>query len=63
MINFIESCPFCGGGFIALTKPDVDTGESHCFCEDCESAGPSAFTAEGSILVWNERAPSGGQTK
>lgn len=57
MSIIVHDCPFCGSGFIALTKSVKDIGECWAYCEDCESTGPSAHTEAGALDLWNKRAP------
>lgn len=49
MSIIVHDCPFCGSGFIALTKSVKDIGECWAYCEDCESTGPSAHTEAGAL--------------
>ncbi|RJP50897.1 MAG: hypothetical protein C4586_05120 [Anaerolineaceae bacterium] len=50
ILSQLMPCPFCGSKMILVVDFSI-----HCHC--CNAKGPSGYSVEQAIILWNKRVP------
>lgn len=57
MSEELKPCPFCGSENLkAYGYSQHEADHAYCYCEDCNTVGPSKSVLRKAIEAWNKRS-------